>query len=38
MALMSMCIKCGTPVSVTVEGEDELVCAKELEEFFKQNF
>ena len=38
MALMAMCIKSGTVVSITVEGEDELVCAAELEDFFKQNF
>ena len=37
MALMAMCIKCGTLVKVTVEGEDEQTCATELEMFFKQN-
>ena len=37
MALMAMCIKCGTVVRVTVEGEDEQACAAETEAFFKQN-
>lgn len=37
MALMAMCVKCGTPVRVTVEGADEQTCAAELEMFFKQN-
>ena len=37
MALMAMCIKCGTSVRVTVEGEDEQICAEELESFFRQN-
>ncbi|MCQ2463692.1 MAG: HPr family phosphocarrier protein [Clostridia bacterium] len=32
-----MCIKCGTVVKVTVEGEDEQLCAAETEAFFKQN-
>ncbi len=38
MALMAMCIKCGTTVTVTVEGDDESSCASEIEEFFRQNF
>lgn len=37
MALMAMCIKCGTPVKVCVEGRDEQVCADAMEAFFKQN-
>lgn len=37
MSLMAMCIKCGNSVKITVEGEDEQICAYELEEFFKQN-
>ena len=37
MALMAMCVKCGTTVTVSVEGEDEQTCAAEMEAFFKQN-
>ena len=37
MALMAMCIKCGTLVRVCVEGGDEQACADEMEAFFKQN-
>ena len=37
MALMAMCVKCGTTVRVTVTGEDEERCAKELEAFFCGN-
>lgn len=37
MALMAMCIKCGTPVTVTVSGENEEAFTQELEEFFKAN-
>lgn len=37
MALMGLCIKSGTVVTVTVDGEDELNCAAELEAFFKEN-
>lgn len=37
MALMAMCVKNGTVVRVTVEGEDEEVCAEDLEEFFNKN-
>ena len=37
MALMAMCIKCDTVVRVTVEGEDEALCAAALEDFFKNN-
>ena len=34
MSLMAMCIKCGTAVKITVEGDDEETCAAELEKFF----
>lgn len=37
ISLMGMCIKCGTPVRVTVEGDDEQICAEEIELYFKQN-
>ena len=37
MTLMAMCIKCGTPVRVTVEGDDEAVCAEALQSFFENN-
>lgn len=37
MSLMSMCIKCGTLVKVTVEGEDEQTCVAELKSFFENN-
>ena len=37
MALMAMCVKCGTTVRITVEGEDEQTCAAEMEAFFNQN-
>lgn len=37
MALMAMCIKCGTTVRVRIEGDDEQLCADELELFFNQN-
>ena len=38
MALMSLGVKCGETVAVTIEGEDEDVCAPAIEEFFKANF
>ena len=38
MALMGLAVKCGETVTVTVEGEDEDVCAPAIEEFFKANF
>ena len=38
MALMGLGVKCGETVAVTVEGEDEDVCAPAIEEFFKANF
>lgn len=37
MAVMSMGIKCGDTVEVSVEGEDEAAAAAELETFFKEN-
>ena len=37
MAVMSMGIKCGDTVEVSVEGEDETAAAAELETFFKEN-
>ena len=37
MALMGMCIKCGSTVTVTVSGEGEEAFARELEEFFREN-
>lgn len=37
MAVMSLAIKCGEEVTVTVEGEDEETAAAMLEEFFKNN-
>lgn len=38
MSLMAMCIKCGTTVRITVDGEDEQKCADELRAFFEYNF
>ena len=38
MAGMGLCIKCGDRITVTVEGADEEVAAKELEQFFEGNF
>ena len=37
MAVMSLGIKCGQEVTVTVEGEDEDAVAEKLENFFKTN-
>lgn len=37
MALMSMGVKCGDEVSVTVEGPDEDEAVKKLESFFTSN-
>lgn len=37
MAIMSMGVKKGHTVTVTVEGEDEDAAAASLEEFFKTN-
>lgn len=38
MALMGLAVKCGDTVIVTIEGEDEDVCAPAIEEFFNANF
>ena len=37
MTVMSMGIKCGDTVNVTVSGADEEKAAAEIEEFFKSN-
>lgn len=37
MKLMSMGVKCNDSVTVTVEGEDEEIAAREMETFFKEN-
>ena len=37
MAVMSLGIKCGQEITVTVEGEDEDAVAEKLENFFKAN-
>ena len=37
MALMGMGVRRGTTVAVTVEGDDEQICAADLEAFFRQN-
>lgn len=37
MALMAMCIKCGTSVRVTVTGADEDRCAAALAQFLEEN-
>lgn len=37
MAIMSMGIKQGDEVSITVDGDDEDTVAAELEKFFKEN-
>ena len=38
MALMGLGVKCGETVTLSIEGEDEDVCAPAIEEFFKANF
>lgn len=38
MALMSLGVKCGEVVTVSIEGADEDVAAPAIEEFFKANF
>lgn len=38
MGLMSMAIKQGETVTVTIEGRDEDKVCAELEQFFKENF
>ncbi len=37
MAIMSMGVKCGDTVNVTVEGADEEKAAAEMEAFFNEN-
>ena len=37
MAIMSMGVKQGTEVTVSVEGEDEDTAVAEIEKFFKEN-
>ena len=37
MAIMSMGIKKGTEIEVSVEGDDEEAAAAEMEKFFKEN-
>ncbi len=37
MALMGLCIKSGTKITVTVEGADETVCAPAMQTFFESN-
>ena len=37
MAVMSMGIKCGDTVEVSIEGEDEAAAAAAIETFFKEN-
>ena len=38
MGLMSMAVKQGETVTVTIEGENEDQVCAELEQFFKENF
>lgn len=37
MAIMTLGIKCGQTLEITVEGDDEATAAKEIKEFFKNN-
>lgn len=37
-ALMAMAVKCGETVTVEVEGENEQDVARELQNFFRENF
>ena len=37
MAVMSMAVKCGDTVTVTVEGEDEEVALEGIKNFFETN-
>lgn len=37
MSLMAMCVKCGTLVRISVEGEDEQLCSEKLKSFFDNN-
>ena len=38
MGVMSLGVKCGDTIKLTIEGEDEDVVAPIVEEFFKNNF
>lgn len=38
MALMGLGVKCGETVTITIEGEDEDICAPVIEAFFQANF
>lgn len=37
IALMTLCVKCGETVTVTVEGGDEDAAAAAMEQFFRDN-
>ena len=37
MALMAMGVRCGTAVTVTVEGPDEAECAEKIRGFMEEN-
>lgn len=37
MAIMSLGVKCGNEVKITVEGEDEAVALEGIRTFFEQN-
>ena len=37
MAVMSLGVKCGNEVTVTVEGDDEGTAGPEIEKFFQEN-
>ncbi|MGL4790163.1 MAG: HPr family phosphocarrier protein [Anaerotignaceae bacterium] len=37
MAVMGLCVKCGTTLTVSVEGEDEAVAFEGVKEFFENN-
>lgn len=37
MAIMSLGVKCGNEVEITVEGEDEAVALEGIRTFFEQN-
>lgn len=38
MAVMGLCVKCGDTVTVTVSGDKEEEVAKDLQQFFEENF
>lgn len=38
MALMGLGVRCGDTVTVTIDGEDEEMCAPLIEAFFNANF